>query len=57
LFLITKCSCSCDVEIACKCDLHSNLQVSLPPGESCAGWVAVHAIDFYNEVSTIWAVM
>lgn len=31
--------------------------VSLPPGESCAGWVAVHAIDFYNEVSTIWAVM
>lgn len=32
-------------------------QVALPPGESCAGWVAVHAIDFYNDVSTIWAVM
>lgn len=31
--------------------------VRLPPGESCAGWVAVHAIDFYNDVSTIWAVM
>merc|ERR1719384_399348 len=31
--------------------------VTLPPGESCAGWVAVHAIDFYNNVSTIWAVM
>jgi len=31
--------------------------VALPPGESCAGWVAVHAIDFYNDVSTIWAVM
>jgi len=31
--------------------------VTLPPGESCAGWVAVHAIDFYNDVSTIWAVM
>ena len=29
----------------------------MPPGESCAGWVAVHAIDFYNDVSTIWAVM
>ena len=34
-----------------------NDAVSLPPGESCAGWVAVHAIDFYNDVSTIWAVM
>ena len=33
------------------------LQVALPDGESCAGWVAVHAIDFYNDVSTIWAVM
>ena len=32
-------------------------QVRLPPGESCAAWVAVHAIDFYNDVSTIWAVM
>jgi Mob1/phocein family len=31
-------------------------QVALPPGESCAAWVAVHAIDFYNDVSTIWAV-
>ena len=31
--------------------------VALPPGESCAGWVAVHAVDFYNDVSTIWAVM
>ena len=31
--------------------------MALPPGESCAGWVAVHAIDFYNDVSTIWAVM
>lgn len=31
--------------------------VKLPPGESCAGWVAVHAIDFYNDISTIWAVM
>lgn len=29
----------------------------MPPGESCAAWVAVHAIDFYNDVSTIWAVM
>jgi len=34
-----------------------NDAVSLPQGESCAGWVAVHAIDFYNDVSTIWAVM
>ncbi|EED88017.1 predicted protein [Thalassiosira pseudonana CCMP1335] len=34
-----------------------NDAVTLPPGESCAGWVAVHAIDFYNDVSTIWAVM
>lgn len=34
-----------------------NEAVALPPGESCAGWVAVHAIDFYNDVSTIWAVM
>ncbi len=32
-------------------------QVALPPGESCAGWVAVHAIDFYNNASTIWAVL
>ena len=32
------------------------LQVALPQGESCAAWVAVHAIDFYNDVSTIWAV-
>jgi MOB kinase activator 1 len=31
--------------------------VALPAGESCAAWVAVHAIDFYNDVSTIWAVM
>jgi len=31
-------------------------QVALPQGESCAAWVAVHAIDFYNDVSTIWAV-
>jgi MOB kinase activator 1 len=34
-----------------------NEAVSLPAGESCAAWVAVHAIDFYNDVSTIWAVM
>jgi MOB kinase activator 1 len=34
-----------------------NQAVALPPGESCAGWVAVHAIDFYNDVCTIWAVM
>eukprot|EP00566_Odontella_aurita_P016683 CAMPEP_0113545908 /NCGR_PEP_ID=MMETSP0015_2-20120614/11520_1 /TAXON_ID=2838 /ORGANISM="Odontella" /LENGTH=254 /DNA_ID=CAMNT_0000446321 /DNA_START=23 /DNA_END=786 /DNA_ORIENTATION=- /assembly_acc=CAM_ASM_000160 len=34
-----------------------NEAVALPPGESCAGWVAVHAIDFYNDISTIWAVM
>jgi len=34
-----------------------NDAVALPPGESCAAWVAVHAIDFYNDVSTIWAVM
>mmetsp|Transcript_45328 Transcript_45328/g.53074 ORF Transcript_45328/g.53074 Transcript_45328/m.53074 type:complete len:226 (-) Transcript_45328:400-1077(-) len=34
-----------------------NEAVSLPQGESCAGWVAVHAIDFYNDTSTIWAVM
>lgn len=34
-----------------------NDAVSLPPGESCAGWVAVHAIDFYNNASTIWAVL
>jgi len=34
-----------------------NDAVALPQGESCAGWVAVHAIDFYNDVSTIWAVM
>ena len=34
-----------------------NDAVALPPGESCAGWVAVHAIDFYNDVSTLWAVM
>jgi MOB kinase activator 1 len=33
------------------------VQVALPPGESCAAWVAVHAIDFYNDVSTLWAVM
>eukprot|EP00957_Ditylum_brightwellii_P164535 12526992-Ditylum_brightwellii.AAC.1 len=32
-------------------------RVALPTGESCAGWVAVHAIDFYNDVSTLWAVM
>jgi MOB kinase activator 1 len=32
------------------------IQVALPPGESCAAWVAVHAIDFFNDVSTIWAV-
>jgi MOB kinase activator 1 len=34
-----------------------NEAVALPQGESCAGWVAIHAIDFYNDVSTIWAVM
>eukprot|EP00525_Craspedostauros_australis_P013546 CAMPEP_0198122216 /NCGR_PEP_ID=MMETSP1442-20131203/34196_1 /TAXON_ID= /ORGANISM="Craspedostauros australis, Strain CCMP3328" /LENGTH=228 /DNA_ID=CAMNT_0043781187 /DNA_START=186 /DNA_END=872 /DNA_ORIENTATION=+ len=34
-----------------------NEAVALPSGESCAAWVAVHAIDFYNDVSTIWAVM
>jgi len=34
-----------------------NEAVALPPGESCAAWVAVHAIDFYNDISTIWAVM
>jgi Mob1/phocein family len=32
------------------------LQVALPQGESCAAWVAVHAIDFFNDVTTIWAV-
>lgn len=37
--------------------LSSCIQVALPPGESCAAWVAVHAIDFFNDVSTIWAVM
>ena len=31
--------------------------MALPRGEKCAAWVAVHAIDFYNDVSTIWAVM
>lgn len=31
-------------------------QVALPQGESCAAWVAVHAIDFFNDVTTIWAV-
>jgi len=31
--------------------------VALPSGESCAAWVAVHAIDFFNDLSTIWAVM
>ena len=35
----------------------SLVQVALPAGESCAAWVAVHAIDFFNDVSTIWAVM
>jgi len=34
-----------------------NDAVALPVGESCAGWVAVHAIDFYNNAATIWAVM
>jgi len=34
-----------------------NEAVALPPGESCAAWVAVHAIDFYNDVATIWAVI
>ena len=31
--------------------------MALPQGESCAGWVAGHAVDFYNDVSTLWAVM
>ncbi|KAI2501799.1 Mob1/phocein family [Fragilaria crotonensis] len=31
--------------------------VALPSGESCAGWVAAHAIDFYNDVILIWHVM
>ena len=31
--------------------------VVLPRGESCAAWVAVHAIDFYNDVSTLWTVI
>mmetsp|Transcript_3758 Transcript_3758/g.5877 ORF Transcript_3758/g.5877 Transcript_3758/m.5877 type:complete len:224 (-) Transcript_3758:1232-1903(-) len=31
--------------------------VALPPNESCAGWVAVHAIDFYNDICLIWQVM
>ena len=31
--------------------------MTLPLGESCAGWVAVHVIDFNNDVSMIWAVM
>lgn len=31
--------------------------VVLPRGKSCAAWVAVHAIDFYQDVSTIWAVI
>lgn len=34
----------------------SSQQVALPQGESCAAWVAVHAIDFFNDVTTIWAV-
>ena len=32
------------------------IQVALPHGESCAAWVAVHAIDFFNDLTTIWAV-
>lgn len=32
------------------------VQVALPHGESCAAWVAVHAIDFFNDLTTIWAV-
>uniref|UniRef100_A0A7S1C1S3 Uncharacterized protein n=2 Tax=Corethron hystrix TaxID=216773 RepID=A0A7S1C1S3_9STRA len=31
--------------------------IALPKGEKVPAWVAVHAIDFYNEVSTLWAVM
>ena len=31
--------------------------MALPPNESCASWVAVHAIDFYNDIATIWAVV
>lgn len=31
--------------------------MTLPPNESCSSWVAVHAIDFYNDVATIWAVV
>mmetsp|Transcript_14425 Transcript_14425/g.23850 ORF Transcript_14425/g.23850 Transcript_14425/m.23850 type:complete len:226 (+) Transcript_14425:78-755(+) len=31
--------------------------VALPPNESCAGWVAVHAIDFYNDLCLVWQVM
>lgn len=34
-----------------------NEAVALPPGESCAGWIGVHAVDFFNDVSTIWAVI
>ena len=31
--------------------------MTLPPNESCSSWVAVHAIDFYNDLATIWAVV
>jgi len=34
-----------------------NDAVALPNGWSWAAWVAVHGIDFFNDVSTVWAVM
>ena len=29
--------------------------MALPAGESCAAWVAIHLIGFYNDVAAIWA--
>jgi len=39
--------------------IHNSIKevVSLPRGESCAAWIAVNILDFYNDVSTIWTVM
>eukprot|EP00545_Synedropsis_sp_CCMP1620_P005648 CAMPEP_0119011528 /NCGR_PEP_ID=MMETSP1176-20130426/5738_1 /TAXON_ID=265551 /ORGANISM="Synedropsis recta cf, Strain CCMP1620" /LENGTH=239 /DNA_ID=CAMNT_0006964375 /DNA_START=129 /DNA_END=848 /DNA_ORIENTATION=+ len=31
--------------------------VALPKGESCAGWVAAHTVDFFNDLSLIWQVV
>jgi hypothetical protein len=36
--------------------MHSMIQqVRLPPGKSLPEWVATNILDFYNDVSTIWA--